>query len=229
MNLRKLMLNLLLILALLEVETVLVSAQMLVIDGQFDDWVGQPHVDDTVGDSKTPNTDVITFYWGTNPNDEHVYWMMERTPPQGGNAKVYYGVAIDTNGNGRYTDSADRLVVVMYDPQKDQGLVEVMVFSGSGTQINRYSGNWGESIGQGGRKAEWRVSFADLGIDAHQTIHMFAGAAQNTNLQGLDRVPDQGDITWAPIPVLGWPWLILAFVVIVGLVWWTRGRRRWTI
>lgn len=228
MNLRKLMFNLLLILALLGVETISVSAQTLVIDGQFDDWVGQPNVSDPAGDGPTPNTDVLTFYWGNNPNDEHVYWMMERAPVSSGNPKAYYFVFVDTNGNGNYGDSADRLVVVMYDPQKDQGLVEVTVFSGSGAQINRYSGNWGETSGQGGRKAEWRVSFADLGIDAHQTIHMYAGAGQNAQPNNIDRLPDQGDITWAPIPVLGWPWLILAFVVIVGLVWWTRGRRRWT-
>lgn len=227
MNLRKLMFNLLLILALLG-EAVSVSAQTLVIDGQFDDWVGQPNVSDPAGDGPTPNTDVLTFYWGNNPNDEHVYWMMERTPVSSGNPKAYYFVFIDTNGNGNYGDSADRLVVVMYDPQRDRGVVEVTVFNGSGTQINRYSGNWGEPIGQGGRKAEWRVSFADLGIDAHQTIHMYAGAGQNAQPNNIDRLPDQGDITWAPIPVLGWPWLILAFVVIVGLVWWTRGRRRWT-
>jgi len=227
MNRRKWTFNLMLILTLVLEVTAPVSAQTLVVDGQFDDWVGQPHIQDTVGDGRTPNVDILTFYWGNNPNDEHIYWMMERAPTSSGNPKVYYFVFIDTNNNGSYTDSADRLVTVMYDPQKNQGKVEVEVVTGNGTPINRYSGNWGETISQGGSKAEWRVSFADLGIDAHQTIHMYAAASQNANPGNADRVPDTGDITWAPIPVLGWPWLILAFVVVVGVVWWTRGRRHW--
>ncbi len=227
MNRRKLILSLVLTVALLFGAATLVSAQTLVIDGQFDDWAGQPNVTDPAGDGPTPNVDVLTFYWGSNPNDEHIYWMMERSRPGGGNPRAYYFVFIDTNNNGSYTDAADRLVRVMYDPQKNSSVVEVTVFNGSGVQINQYSGDWGESSAQGGQRAEWRVSFADLGIDAHQTIHMYAGASQNAQPNNIDRLPDEGDITWAPISVLGWPWLIVIFVIVVGIAWWTRSRLRW--
>lgn len=227
MNQRKLMFDLVLILALFLSIPALVSAATLVVDGQFDDWIGQPNVTDPAGDGPTPNVDVLTFYWGNNPDDEHIYWMMERSSPGGGNAKAYYFVFVDANNNGSYTDGADRLIRVFYDPKKNSGDVKVTVYDGGGTQINQYGGDWGQTSDEGGSKAEWRVSFADLGIDAHQAVSMYAGASQNADPQGMDRLPDEGDITWTPIPVLGWPWLILVVAVVIGVVWFTRGRWRW--
>jgi hypothetical protein len=203
-----------------------VSAATLAIDGQFGDWAGQPHVDDPTGDGKNPNTDLVACYWGTNPDDEHVYFMMERQSPSSGNPKVYYFVFLDTNNDGDYGGSSDRMVQVMYDPKKNDSEVSVTVLTGNGSQVSQYSGDWGESSGEGGGRAEWRVSFADLGIDAHQTVNMYAGASQNASPEGMDRVPDGGDITWTPIPILGWPWLVAIFVTVTGLAWYVRRRRR---
>ncbi len=203
------------------------SAATLVIDGQFDDWDGQPHVEDGAGDGPTPNTDILTFYWGTNPGDEHVYWMMERAETASGNPRVYYFVFLDTNRDGSYSGSEDRLIQIFYDPDKNVGEVTVTVYTGSGSQISQSSGNWGDSQGEGGSRAEWRVSFSDLGIDAHQSIDMYAAASQNSSPEGSDLVPSEGDITWSPIPVLGWPLLVALGAVAIGVTWLLRGRHQW--
>ena len=201
-----------------------VAAATLVIDGSFDDWAGQTHIDDPSGDGPTANTDITAFYWGTNPDDEHIYWMMERDPPQSGNPSVYYWVFLDTNNDGDYDDPEDRTVRVFYDPVKEISDVVVTVFTGAGNQISQDQGDWGESTTDASSRAEWRVSFADLGIDAHQTINMVGAASQSSNPNVIDRIPEAGDITWAPIPVLGWPWLIAIGVLVISLAWYTRGR-----
>ena len=206
--------------------TVSVSAATLVVDGQFGDWAGQPNVEDP-NDGGNPNVDILTFYWGTNPGDDHIYWMMEREGSPSGNPKVYYFVNLDTNNNGSYTDAQDRLVQVLYDPSRNSSNVTVTVFDGTGGQISQSSGDWGESIDEGGSRVEWRVSFIDLGIDAHQTLNMTAGAGQNPGQSSGDQVPDNGDITWTPIPVLGWPWLTAIVIVVIVTAWHTRGRLKW--
>jgi hypothetical protein len=219
----RLMIALLLVLA----TPVVVAAATLVIDGQFGDWAGQDHVDDPAGDGPTPNLDVLTFYWGTNPNDEHIYWMMEREGSQSGNPRAYYFVFLDTNNDGDYTSAQDRMVQVLYNPRKNDSEVTVTVFTGTGGQISQSSGDWGDSKQEGGARAEWRASFADLGIDAHQTVNMYAGAGPNANPNNIDRVPDSGDITWTPIPILGWSWLVAITATVIGVAWYTRGRFEW--
>lgn len=200
------------------------SAATLAIDGQFGDWAGQPHTDDPAGDGH-PNADVLSFYWGTNPGEDYIYWMMQRQSRD--NPKVYYFVFLDANNNGSYTDAADRLVQVSYDPQKNSSDVVVTVLTGTGSQISQSSGDWGDSANEGGSRAEWRVSFADLGIDAHQTVNMYAGASHKQDPGDIDRLPDSGSITWTPIPVLGWPWLAAVVALVIGVAWLTRGRLIW--
>ena len=220
---RAVVLSLLLILA----APVVVTAATLVLDGQFDDWAGQPHVDDPAGDGQNPHADVLAFYWGTNPDEEYVYWMMQRVSPPSGKSEVYYFCFLDTNNDGDYGDPADRMVRARYDPGTNDSEVVVTVLSGDGGEISQSSGDWGESIGEGAGRAEWRASFADLGIDVHQTITSFAGAAKQVKPDSVDRVPDEGDITWSPIPVLGWPWLIAILIGVTGLAWRTWRRNKW--
>jgi hypothetical protein len=205
----------------------LVAAATLVVDGQFNDWAGQPNVTDPQGDGPNPNSDMTALYWGTNPNENYIYWMAQRAPMSSGNPKVYFFVFVDANNNGVYTDAADRMVQVMYDPQQNSSNVVVTVFDGTGQQISQISGDWGESVQEGGTRCEWRVSFADLGIDAHQTISMYAGASPNSDSSNIDRVPDSGSITWTPIPILDYPWLIVIIAVAIGAIWYARGRFVW--
>jgi hypothetical protein len=205
----------------------IVTAATLVVDGQFNDWADQPHVDDPVGDGPNPNSDITSFYWGTNPSEDYIYWMAQRAVTSSGNPRAYFFVFLDANNNGTYTDAADRMVQAVYDPQQNSSNVVVTVFSGGGQQISQSSGDWGESVQGGGARCEWRVSFADLGIDARQTISMYAGASPNDQPGNVDRVPDSGSITWTPIPILDYTWLIILVAVVIGVIWYVRGRFVW--
>lgn len=199
----------------------------LVIDGSFNDWFGQPFLPDPSGDGPTPNTDIVGFYWGTNPGEEYIYWMVERAPTSSGNPRVYYYVFIDCNNNNTTNDDVDRKIQVFYDPQSNSSQVTVRVMRGTGSVINQYSGDWGDPSSQGGRRAEWRVSFADLGIDAHQPLHMSAGASQSGSETNIDRMPNAGDITWTPIPVLGWVGLAGLTTVVIAYTWLRFGKKIW--
>ena len=201
-----------------------VAAATLTVDGQFDDWAGQPNVTDPTGDGPTPNSDLTAFYWGTNPGESNVYFMFERAPANG---RVFFGVIVDTNNDGDFNDAVDRLVVVLYQPRRNGSRVTVWVFDRRGWQISTYGGDWGESRAEGGRRAEIVVSFADLGIDAHQTISMIALSGQQRTLPRVDRAPDTGTITWTPISILGWPWLGAMVAATIGVVWYRRGRYVW--
>ena len=42
-----------------------------------------------------------------------------------------------------------------------------------------------------------------------------------------DRIPDKGDIQWSPVPLLGYPLLIVVVVSGVILIWYFKGRHLW--
>jgi hypothetical protein len=205
----------------------LMLAAPLVVDGQFSDWNGQPYISDSTGDGATNNSDITGFYWGTNPNEEFIYWMVERRQLSSGNPSVYYFIAVDTNNDGDYNSPADRLVRVYYDPNRGSSLVQVHVFNGAGTLISQASGDWGDPSDQGGQRVELRVSFADLGIDARQAISMYVYSSQNQNANNADRLPDTGDITWTPIHILDWAGLGLLLTVVIFVIWYRKGRWMW--
>ena len=200
------------------------TAFAISLDGSFDDWAGQPNIPDPVGDGPTTNSDLTAFYWTAAADQDIMYVMFERTSANG---PVYFAVDVDCDNNGSFGDAADRRVVVYYKPEKNQGAVTVSVLDGQGAPISAASGYWGESKGQGGSRAEAGVSFSDLGIDRHQVINMVAMAGQNQGLSNVDPAPDSGTITWSPIPVTGWVLLGLGILVVIGLVWYSRGRFMW--
>ncbi len=202
---------------------VVLAAGPIYLDGQFSDWSGQPYITDPAGDGAS-NSDLRAFYWATNPGQEIVYFMFQRTASL--NA-TYFAVLIDTNNDGDFSDSDDRLVIVRYTPRWFTGYVQIWVFDGDSNNISTNQGNWGDSMWGFGRRAEIGVSFADLGIDAHQTINMAAVAFPSFNSSYFDWAPDSGTITWAPIPTLGWVWLTGVIVVVVAIAWYTKGRFKW--
>jgi len=210
-------------------------AATIVIDGQFADWVGQSHATDPPGEVPG-RIDMLTFYWATNPGVSNVYFMIQRSYPGGlGNQPVYYRVAIDTDCDHAYNEANDRYILVAYDPIADAGPVIVVVMTGNDNYVSSSGGNWGDPRGpapDGGTRAEWGVSFADLGISANQQICFFAGSYQNAMDAARggtpdDRIPASGDITWTPIPALGYPLLALVMVGVIIVVWRQRGRLVW--
>ncbi|MGE5380932.1 MAG: hypothetical protein ACM3NT_07680, partial [Methylocystaceae bacterium] len=122
--------------------------------------------------------------------------------------------------------------------------------------VSFYHGKWGESYREGALRWEFYVPMDDLGIQMGQSIRMYAvtmdlagfmydfDEGENGNDKDkyhdnngheyehhdfdiIDRVPDQGDIQWSPIPILGqWGWLYLLFGGLVAAVFilWKRGK-----
>lgn len=178
------------------------AATNIVLDGKFADWQGQMYLTDPAGDSKEDWGDLVGFYWANNPNDNNCYWMIERLPST---HPVHYTVYVDANNNGRYNEHVDRLIDVDYNLTPNGSHVSVVVsYADTGKKISQTSNNdWGESDSEGGRKVEFKASFADLGFHIGQTIRMYATSGvggdgeedgKESDKEVVDRVPDAGDV-----------------------------------
>jgi hypothetical protein len=188
----------------------------IVLDGQFTDWQGQAFISDPQNDALNRRTDIKSFYFATNPDDEVAYFMLERW--EAGAMPVDYVLWVDTNNNGDYTEVSDRMVEVHYTPSQN-GFADVYLYNGAGTFMRTIAENapWGED-GQGAR-VEWGVSFVDLGIAPYQTIRL-----QPVSMQG-NRVSDStAEVQWSPANALGW--LLLGSLTLLGSVWLFQRRKR---
>lgn len=188
-----------------------VYASVITIDGQFDDWEGQPHISDGRGDA-VQKGDIAAFYWGTNEGINRLYFMLERFSPAGDSESsipVDYRLLFDLNNNGSFTDPVDRYALINYNPRPHFGFVQVKIYRTSNSLVSNYGGKWGEGIREGQKKCEFYISMDDLGIDPGQAIRMYV----TTGGGGGDRCPDQGDIQWAPVPIGGISLLIVMFLM----------------
>lgn len=144
--------------------------------------------------------------------------------------QVHYTIFVDLDNDGRFSEAHDAAIYADYYPKYD-GLTLVSVFSPGGQQF--YSGMWGDSDQEGGRRCEWQVPFSYLGIQPGQAIRMVLFAQDKrtdwlrpdpiseyedlVRRREADRVPDRGDLQWSPISTLGeygWVALVGAGVVI---------------
>ncbi len=198
-------------------------AAAIVLDGSFSDWTGQTNISDPIGDATPARVDISAVYWANNPGVSNTYFMIQRAFPGGqGNQVVYYSVFIDTNCNGSFSESADRRIFVAYSPQNNIGVVVVAILNGAGNLISSSGGNWGDPRGgepNGGTRAEFYASFADLGISTNQQICFYVASYQNAG----DTTPGDttASVTWAPIPATGYV-LLVAFVIVAVLIAWRR-------
>jgi hypothetical protein len=192
----------------------------IALDGSFGDWGGQANVDDPQGDAKNEPTDLQKFYFATNPDDETAYFMAERWV--GGAQPIGLRLYMDTNNNGTFNETSDRMVDVRYKPNKNGSDVDVELFDGSETLLSSIARDidWGESEGEGGIRVEWGVSFAQLGILPNQTIRIYLQTMGGNSPS--DRGPDNGDIQWSPATALGTPLLILLILAGAGLLFYQR-------
>ena len=143
----------------------------ITLDGQFADWEGKAHMDDQAYDA-FPSGDITRFYWATNDGESNLYFMIERRGWGDLSAPLptIYQVNLDISDNGIYHNGNDRYLIIHYNPLLD-GQVLVSLYKGNGNLLKTYSGDWGESTPQGGRKCEFSVSMDDL--------HMFPAQSQN--------------------------------------------------
>lgn len=184
-----------LLMAFTAVSVVKAQSGGIVLDGEFSDWGGQASVADPQGDAQNSHTDLQTFFFATNPDQEYLYFMAERW--ESSSASIVLSLAIDTNNDGIYTDSSDRRVEVSYNPPN--GFVSVDLYEGSGGFLSQIAVDqiWGER--KKGRRVEWGVSFADLGILPHQTLRL-----QLFSMQGGNISDGVSEIQWSPADALGW-------------------------
>ena len=204
--------------AAMPLNTAVAQTQLIVLDGQFADWLGQPNVGDPQGDSQTDHTDIAAFYFSNNPNQAMLYFMAQRWDV--GSESMVLQLRIDTNNNGFYNEGLDRLIVINYNPNP-YGNTDVDLYDGSGAYLSQIAADdfWGEP--DKGGSVEWGISFADLGIMAHQTIRMQLSSFQGNKLS--DGVPE---VQWSPANALGW--YLLVPLGLGGMAWlYYHHRRNW--
>lgn len=208
------------------------------MDGEFEDWDDQAHITDPQ-DAGNDYFDISNFYWGNNSDDENLYFMLERFDGYK-NIVVESVIYFDINNNGSYDDAVDRFAVIHYRPHPSKGFVDVEVYPASSRKhsqiIGSYHGDWGAADSDGGLQWEFYVPMSDLDIQMGQSIRMYAFTTDNDGNNNnndhhdyniIDRIPDEGDIQWSPIPILGqWGWL---FLLVGGLgaavfILWKRGK-----
>ncbi|KPL88629.1 hypothetical protein [Ardenticatena maritima] len=193
----------------------------IVLDSNMGEWDGHPYVEDPPGDADKEN-DIRRLYFDTNPNEETLYFMLERWASD--NTKLEISLFLDTNNNGNYGEPGDRRIFVRYQPKNQGSQVDVEVYDGTGGFIAQIAHNadWGESRQEGGLRVEWGVPFDVLGIIPGQTMLMFAATTHN---QHPDRIEDTTqEVQWSPANALGWP--LIGVVALSGALLLARQRRR---
>ena len=134
--------------------------------------------------------------------------------------KVKYTIYIDMDNDGDFSETDDRRVLVDYLPQIWDSSVQVRVKAGDGDHsLSFASGDWGESIAEGGRRVELEVLFDDLGLTTGQVIRMYVESNWD------DRLPDSGDIQWSPASVLGYAVLAILLGASAIVYWRIRTRK----
>lgn len=74
-----------------------------------------------------------------------------------------------------------------------------------------FPANWGGALPRGGTQCEFYATMNDLGMYPAQPIRMYAESV----VLPPDRVPNNGDIQWSPIPIM--PTWALAALFVAGL------------
>lgn len=134
--------------------------------------------------------------------------------------QVKYTIYIDMDNDGDFSETDDRRVMVDYLPSIGDSSVQVRVKAGHGGHTIFFdSGDWGESIAEGGRRVELEVPFEHLGLTGGQVIRMYVESEWD------DRLPDSGDIQWSPASVLGYAVLAILLGASAIVFWRIRTRK----
>jgi exosortase family protein XrtG len=168
------------------------AGQGFVLDGAFDDWQGRACLTDGRGDGRE-DVDFRALAWGTNENEQRLYFMVERQLPvaagRGCTCRLYF----DVDCSGSYDNSVDKYAEVTYMPVTGHGWVAVELYSAAGHLLAVYRGRWGEASG---RRFEFAIPMKKLGIYPAQPVRFYLSGIG----AGADRLPDRGDNQWAPFP-----------------------------
>lgn len=197
------------------------AAGPIVLDSLFEDWIGQAYVTDPQGDSGPQGADFTRFYFAVNPGVSTLFFMLERPPS---NQKITIWQKFDMNNNGIFNEPGDRLVKVVYDPEKNNSKVDETIYTGSNQFIATYANNadWGESKNEGGKRVEWGVPMALLGMTPGQTINIGLTTTPGEGNGGSDTLDTP--VQWSPANALG-P-VLLGIGLIAAVLWMARQKTR---
>ena len=200
------------------------ASEPIVLDGDFTDWAGEQNITDPIGGSR--HEDIVGFWWADNDGESYTFWRVDRRSSK---KAVTYIVYVDTNNNGLFSENEDREVAVNYDPLSGASRVDVTIrHADTDATISQITGkDWGESIDQSARYVEFKASFDDLGITANQTVRMYVEGFTFRTARLKDRTPDQGDIQWSPVDIMGYALLSGMMLAGIALVWWFGIRCEW--
>lgn len=200
------------------------GAKNFKLDGGIDDWKGRAFLSDGHGDGPE-GQDFRAIFWGTNENENRLYFMVERYLPLEAGKRLTCRLYFDINANGDYEDNTDKFAEVVYSPGHEKGEVAVRLYSIGGALLTTYIGNWGEGAGSGGRRFEFYLPMDALDIYPAQPVRFYlAGPAM-----GSDRLPDKGDNQWMPFPgeVKGTFVILVVFLIWLLVVALLRRHRIW--
>lgn len=185
----------------------------LEMDGEFNDWRGRISLSDPSGDGRDGN-DFKKISWATNENDEHLYFMIERYLPGPSDKKMECRLFFDINNNGKYDDHADKYAEIFYRPADFQkGEVSVYLYSVGGNPKGKYLGRWGETPNSNTSRLEFAIPMKHLEVYPAQFLRFYL---TDISMQD-DRLPDEGDIQWAPFPVVTKSRVAIASLFLVWL------------
>lgn len=188
--------------------------QQIQLDGKFDDWQGKAFLTEEKDNTST-GQDFEAIFWNTNENENKIYFMVKRFASNNQHRELVCRLYFDINANGSYQDAVDKYAEITYRPNDQSlGQVDVHLYSMAGKFLAAYQGNWGESYQNGGRQFEFVISMDDLQVMVTQPIRFYLAGIGSK----VDRLPDKGDIQWAPFPVSVKSRLSTACICLIWLV-----------
>ena len=104
------------------------AAGIITLDGNFDDWNGQPCISDPIGDASSDANDLTAFCFVSDQTDEIAYFEIERVKDT--NKPLTSVIYIDNNDDGDYTDTEDRSIEIVYNANQNNTRVSVEVYDG---------------------------------------------------------------------------------------------------
>ncbi len=184
------------------------------MDGEFADWRGRACVDDSGEDGRIGH-DFKKLSWATNENDSRIYFMMERYMPKPTNMKMDCRLFFDINGNGSYRNEIDKYAQITYQPySQGWGDVSVYLYSVSGELQGKYTGKWGAGSKADMSSLEFAIPMEDLQAYTGQPMRFYLSDVSSN----FDRLPNHGDIQWAPFPIVAKSRSSIAIVCLIWLV-----------
>jgi len=167
---------------------------------------GWPSVPDPLNDAGSRG-DIVRVCWLVGANG--LSFGIDRGPQPSNASPVVYTIQVDTNNNGSYGDSDDRVLTIRYQPKNGSSTVSLTVATPSGTTIASRSGDWGDNWAAGSIHVEVSVTFAELSISGNRTIQFAAASDDGDNVAAVQ-------VANVPVSGLGWALPALGALLVIG-------------